>query len=92
MFAAAMTAFYVWVVFMSVLRDQPGMTEVSGFHIYTSLAAGLSAGFVEEVFFRGFVMSQLRWSGFGSGVQVIVSAVCFGVAHVGWGCWPLSRR
>ncbi len=80
-----MTALYVAVVFTSVLRNQSGMGEVSLFRISTSLAAGLSAGIVEEVFFRGFIMNQLKWSGFGSTVQVVLSGVCFGVAHVGWG-------
>lgn len=83
--AALMTALYVSVVFSSVLRNQGGMGEISVFHISTSLAAGLSAGIVEEVFFRGFIMNQLKWSGFGPTVQVVLSGVCFGVAHVGWG-------
>jgi uncharacterized protein len=83
--AVAMTALYVWVVFTSVLRGHAGTTEVSAFHIYNSLIAGLSAGIVEETFFRGFVMNQLRWSGFGATFQVIASGVLFGVAHVGWG-------
>lgn len=30
-------------------------------------------------------MSELRWSGFGTTLQVIASGVLFGVAHVGWG-------
>lgn len=84
-FAALMTALYVWAVFTSVLRNQSGLGELSVFHICTSLAAGLSAGIVEEVFFRGFIMNQLKWSGFGPAVQVVVSGICFGVAHVGWG-------
>ncbi len=88
--AALITGLYVWVVFMSVLRNQSGMGEVSVFRVSTSLAAGLSAGIIEEAFFRGFVMSQLKWSGFGRAVQVIASGICFGVAHVGWGL--LSAR
>jgi membrane protease YdiL (CAAX protease family) len=83
--AAVMTALYVWIVFTSELRGHAGTTEVSAFHIYNSLVAGLSAGIVEEMFFRGFVMNQLRWSGFGAAFQVIASGLLFGVAHVGWG-------
>jgi hypothetical protein len=83
--AALMTALYVWLVFNSALRGQTGMAELSVFRIFTSLAAGLSAGFVEEIFFRGFIMNQLKWSGFGPAAQVIISALCFGFAHVGWG-------
>lgn len=83
--AAAMTALYVWIVFMSVLSNHARMGEVSLFHAYNSLATGLSVGFVEEIFFRGFVTNRLRWSGFGVAIQVIASGVCFGAAHVGWG-------
>ena len=90
--AAAMTALYVWVVFTSVLSDHTGLREVSLFHVGNSLAAGLSAGVVEEIFFRGFVMNQLRWSGFGVAVQVIASGVCFGAAHVGWGLFAAKPQ
>ncbi len=90
--AALMTALYVWIVFESALSHQVGMREVSLFHVGNSLAAGLSAGIVEEIFFRGFVMNTLRWSGFSVAVQVIASGVCFGVAHVGWDFWPRSRN
>lgn len=83
--SALATAFYVWMTFSAVLRGNAMFSEPGAFHIYNSLAAGISAGFVEEVFFRGFVMSELKWSGFGSAVQATVSAVLFGVAHVGWG-------
>lgn len=90
--AAAITALYVWVVFTSVLSGHAGMREVSLFHVGNSLAAGLSAGVVEEIFFRGFVMNQLRWSGFGVAVQVIASGVCFGAAHVGWGLFAAKPQ
>ena len=83
--ATLMTALYVWIVFESALSHQAGMNEVSLFHVGNSLAAGLSAGIVEEIFFRGFVMNQLRWSGFSVTAQVIASGVLFGAAHVGWG-------
>jgi len=80
---------------MAGLRGHTALTEVSAFHIYNSLAAGISAGFIEEIFFRGFVMSELKLSGFGGTVQVIASGVLFGIAHVGWGLfsanvnWPV---
>lgn len=82
--ASLVTAIFVWVTF-GALRGHAALTEVSVFHIYNSLLAGLVAGFVEESFFRGFVMSELRWGGFGGITQVIVSGVLFGIAHSGWG-------
>lgn len=52
-------------------------------HIYTALVAGLSAGFCEEIMFRGFVMTELSDAGFNSVVQVIASGILFGFLHVG---------
>jgi len=92
--AAVITALYLWMTFAAVLRGQAPLGEASFFHIYNSLVAGLVAGFVEEIFYRGFVMSELGWSGFGPVVQVIASGVLFGISHTGWGLfsgninWP----
>jgi uncharacterized protein len=83
--ATVFTALYLWMTFVAVLRGHAALTEVTAFHIYNSLAAGIAAGFIEEIFFRGFVMSELKWSGFGATVQVIASGVLFGIAHAGWG-------
>lgn len=83
--AAVFTALYLWMTFVAVLRGHAALTEVSAFHIYNSLAAGISAGFIEEIFFRGCVMTELSWSGFGVTFQVIASGVLFGIAHAGWG-------
>lgn len=92
--AILFTAIFLWLTFTSVLRGHAPLTEVSLFHVYNSLIAGIVAGFVEEIFFRGFVMTELKWSGFGGTVQVIVAGVLFGIAHSGWGLfskhidWP----
>lgn len=40
---------------------------------------------MEEIFFRGFVMSELKWAGLGGTVQVIASGILFGISHSGWG-------
>src|ERR1700687_4087329 len=82
------------LTFVAVLRGLAALTEVSAFHIYNSLAAGISPGFIEEIFFRGLVMTELSWSGLGVTFQVIASGVLFGIAHAGWGLfsekvnWP----
>ena len=83
--SAVITFLYVWVVLGSAIKGHAPLAEVSAFHLYGSLVAGLSAGIVEECFFRGFVMNQLRGAGFGSSIQVVASGLLFGVAHVGWG-------
>jgi membrane protease YdiL (CAAX protease family) len=43
------------------------------------------AGFVEETLFRGFLINELRRSGFGTAAQVILSSVCYGAVHAAWG-------
>jgi membrane protease YdiL (CAAX protease family) len=83
-FAAIVTALYLWMTF-AMLRGHTALGEISVFHIYNSLAAGIVAGFVEEIFFRGFVMSELEWSRFGPAVQVTAAGLPFGIAHSGWG-------
>lgn len=82
--ATVFTALYLWLTFTGVLRGHAALGEVSLFHIYNSLLAGVVAGSVEEIFFRGFVMSELRCAGFGATVQILVSGVLFGAAHFGW--------
>jgi membrane protease YdiL (CAAX protease family) len=67
------------------LRGQPNLAEQSLFHIYNSLIAGLTAGFVEEIFFRGFFMTELAWAGFGKATQVTLSAILYGLVHSAWG-------
>jgi CAAX protease family protein len=92
--AAIFTGLYLWMTFAAVLRGRTALGEFSVFHIYNSLAAGIVAGFVEEIFFRGFVMSELEWSRLGPAVQVIAAGLLFGIAHSGWGLfsgrvsWP----
>jgi membrane protease YdiL (CAAX protease family) len=93
-FAAIVTALYLWMTFAMALRGHSALGEISVFHIYNSLAAGIVAGFVEEIFFRGFVMSELEWSRLGPAVQVTAAGLLFGIAHSGWGLfsgqvnWP----
>jgi hypothetical protein len=84
--AFIVTALYVLLVFAGILRGGAArLGEMSAFHLYGSLLAACSAGFVEEIFFRGFVMTELKDAGFGRLVQVLASGLLFGFAHVGWG-------
>ena len=61
---------------MAVLDPAP-------WHVYTALVAGLSAGFCEEIMFRGFMMTELAEAGYGRAFQVLVSGTLFGVVHLG---------
>ncbi|HEY5338117.1 MAG TPA: CPBP family intramembrane glutamic endopeptidase [Rhizomicrobium sp.] len=68
-----------------IMKGQPILTDWSLFRIATALGIGITAGICEETVFRGFVMSQARDGGVHWIVQVILSALLFGLAHVGWG-------
>ncbi len=67
------------------LRGQAHLTEMSWFHLYNAVTAGLVAGFVEEIFFRGFLMHELRSAGFGGTAQVLLSSFLYGAVHAAWG-------
>ncbi len=67
------------------LRGQAHLTEISWFHFYNAVSAGLVAGFVEETFFRGFIMNELGSAGFGGTGQVLVSSFLYGAVHAAWG-------
>jgi membrane protease YdiL (CAAX protease family) len=55
--------------------------DPSPFHIYMALVLGCSAGWCEEIFFRGYVMTRLADAGYGKIIQVIASGLFFGLAH-----------
>lgn len=57
--------------------------DPSPWHVYSALVAGSTAGFCEEIIFRGFVVQELAAAGYGRWVQVVGSAFLFGVAHIG---------
>jgi membrane protease YdiL (CAAX protease family) len=63
----------------------PVLTDWSVFRILVALGIGISAGICEETVFRGFVMSQANDGGAHWTVQILLSAVLFGLAHMGWG-------
>lgn len=63
----------------------PVTTDWSFFRIAIALGIGVSAGICEETVFRGFVMTQARDGGAHWIIQIVLSAVLFGAAHMGWG-------
>jgi membrane protease YdiL (CAAX protease family) len=82
--AGVLTVLFVGLMLMGPLRGRAPVAELSFFHLYNSVIAGLGAGFCEELVFRGFVMSVLSWAGVGRVTQVLASGLLFGLAHVGW--------
>jgi membrane protease YdiL (CAAX protease family) len=84
--AAVVAVLYAGFTVMGpALRHAPLLSDWSLFRVGTALAIGVSAGICEEAVFRGFVMTQAREAGSATWLQVLLSAILFGLAHVGWG-------
>jgi len=82
--AIVLTATIVAMMLAGPLRGAAHLREVTLFHAYTSSVAALGAGFGEEILFRGYVMTELAWSGAGRVSQMVAAAVIFGFAHARW--------
>lgn len=83
--AALVAGLFIWFNLALPLRTEPHLMEISVFHVYNSLTAGVVAGFVEEIVFRGFFMTELAQAGFGKVGQVAVSSTLYGLVHAAWG-------
>lgn len=83
--AALMAVLFIGFNLALPLRGCKSLTEVSAFHIYDAVVAGVAAGFVEETLFRGFLINELRRSGFSTAAQVILSSDSCGAVHAAWG-------
>ncbi len=85
--AAAFTAalFVAFNLALPLRGQAHHLMEISWFHLYNAVTAGLVAGFVEEIFFRGFLMNELRGAGFGGATQVLLSSFLYGAVHSAWG-------
>ena len=55
----------------------------TGFHLVASLATGITAGFCEELLFRGLLMTHFAQAGYGKVAQVIIPGLSFGFSHLG---------
>ena len=55
-----------------------------GPHLFAALLMGITAGFCEEVLFRGFLMTEFAKAGYGKGMQVVIPGLAFGLSHAGY--------
>lgn len=55
-----------------------------GFHLIVALATGITAGFCEEILFRGLLMTDFSKAGYGKSAQVILPGISFGFSHLGY--------
>ena len=56
------------------------------------MAVAISAGFLEEMIFRKWLMDYPRDQDIGAVLQVLASAITFGLAHGIWGLMGRSLR
>jgi membrane protease YdiL (CAAX protease family) len=83
--AAVVAGIFIWFNLALPLTNEQNLAELSLFNAYNSITAGVIAGFVEEIFFRGFFMTKLSEAGFGKPGQVTISAILYGLVHSAWG-------
>ncbi|ODA29701.1 hypothetical protein A8L45_21900 [Veronia pacifica] len=55
-----------------------------------ALLGALVSGFFEEILFRKILMDYLQEEGFSDFIQIIISGLAFGIAHLVWGGKALS--
>lgn len=56
----------------------------TGYHLVGALMMGITAGFCEEVLFRGFLMTEFPSAGYGKTLQVLIPGIAFGLSHAGY--------
>lgn len=84
--AIAFAALYGGGTLMGMIKSgAPVTTDWSLWRIAIALGIGISASICEETVFRGFVMGQARDGGAHWIIQILLSALLFGAAHMGWG-------
>jgi membrane protease YdiL (CAAX protease family) len=67
---------------MGAVGRAPGF--LGPYALLASVIVGPLAAFSEETFFRGFLMDTLERGGFGIALQIAISALFFGIAHLGY--------
>ena len=86
--AALVVVSYVWGA-ASISNVRQHMFKFNSLK-FLALLGALVSGIFEELVFRKLLMDYLHEEGFSSVVQIIVSGLAFGVAHLVWGGKALS--
>ena len=68
-----------------------------GFHLFSALTVGITAGFCEEVLYRAFLMTEFAEAGYNQTMQVVLPGLVFGLTHAGYlnlarGLSPVARH
>jgi membrane protease YdiL (CAAX protease family) len=84
-FAACVVVIYAGYAAFGLLKGSAMLTDWSAFRVLSALSVGITAGFCEEALFRGFVISEAKNGGAPVWLQIVLSGLLFGLAHVGWG-------
>lgn len=83
-------AFIVAIAYTSFTAQLPEVAdnfyEISLLKLW-GVIAGVFGAFVEEVIFRGYVLTRLQQAGLGNAAQIVLSALAFGFLHMGFGWW-----
>ncbi len=81
--AAIVGIVYVFYTMKAIPFVANMQREISLFKLLGILSA-VVGGIVEEVFFRRWIMDILMSGGFNPILQVVISGIAFGLAHVSW--------
>jgi membrane protease YdiL (CAAX protease family) len=82
--ALVVTAGYAAFTIRGVPAVAANAAAFSGLKLI-ALFAAIAAGVVEEAFFRRWLMDAIRGAGGATWIQVVASALAFGLAHATWG-------
>jgi membrane protease YdiL (CAAX protease family) len=88
--ALGLVGFFAWSAFRAnpngpgvyALDPHTWLTDWSFFRISLALGVAITVGVCEEVIFRGFVMNQARDAGAPLVLQIALSGILFGLAHI----------
>jgi len=88
--AAMMITAYVTYTFKVIPLVYKMQSELSLFKLVGILS--VVGGILEEVVFRRWLMDFLMGSGFGFVIQIIISGIAFGLAHIMWGLFGKEKK
>lgn len=73
---------------MGLPQLRENATEISWFKLWGAGCSLFVAG-VEEIVFRGYMLTRLARSGASRTSQVLISGIAFGVVHMAYGLWAI---